>query len=144
MDAVVMPSIYEPFGMVALEAASAGAPLAVAATGGLTEIVEPDVTGVTFPAKDPDGLADAVSSLLSDASFAGKVAQDARAMVTKRYSWATVARRAVEAYGSALRQASGPEVAEAAAGPEVAEATSVLARVVRPRIVVPEGNLLSL
>ena len=56
-DALVVPSIYEPFGMVALEAASAGAPLAVAATGGLAEIVEPGETGVTFPAKSPEALA---------------------------------------------------------------------------------------
>src|SRR5258705_13130597 len=55
-DALVVPSIYEPFGMVALEGASAGAPLAVAATGGLAEIVEPGVTGVTFPAKSPEAL----------------------------------------------------------------------------------------
>ena len=49
----MVPSLYEPFGMVALEAAAAGAPLAVAATGGLAEIVEPGVTGVTFPHSDP-------------------------------------------------------------------------------------------
>jgi len=56
-DATVVPSLYEPFGMVALEAAAAGAPLAVAATGGLAEIVEPGVTGVTFPHSDPEALA---------------------------------------------------------------------------------------
>jgi glycogen(starch) synthase len=134
-DTVVVPSIYEPFGMVALEAAAAGAPLAVAATGGLTEIVESGVTGVTFPADDPDGLVDAVSSLLADASFAGRVAQDARAMVTERYGWATVARRTVEAYGGAIRRAPAFDPKEAA---------SMLAGVVRPRIVVPEGNLLAL
>jgi glycogen(starch) synthase len=61
----VVPSIYEPFGMVALEAASAGAPLAVAATGGLAEIVEPGVTGVTFPARNPEGLAAAVDHACS-------------------------------------------------------------------------------
>ena len=48
-DATVIPSLYEPFGMIALEAAAAGAPLAVARTGGLAEIVESGVTGVTFP-----------------------------------------------------------------------------------------------
>src|SRR5262249_16503321 len=93
----VLPSIYEPFGMVALEAAAAGAPLAVAATGGLTEIVEPGETGVTFPAKDPDGLAGAVSTLLADPPFAQRVAGNARALVTERYAWAAVARRTVAA-----------------------------------------------
>jgi glycogen synthase len=104
MDTVVVPSIYEPFGMVALEAAAAGAPLAAAATGGLTEIVEPGVTGVTFPAEDPDRLAGAVGGLLADASLAARVANQARAMVAERYAWATVARRTVEAYGTAIRQ----------------------------------------
>ncbi|MGC9667337.1 glycosyltransferase family 4 protein [Planosporangium sp. 12N6] len=171
MDTVVVPSIYEPFGMVALEAACAGAPLAVASTGGLTEIVEPGVTGVTFPPKDPDGLAGAVGSLLADPSFAGRVAQDARIMVAERYGWATVARRTVEAYGSALRRAPAFEPTEAsvfagagagagagngagaagaggaagarAAGAGVPRAAGAGA-VVRPRIVVPEGNLLAL
>src|SRR6266511_1507050 len=50
------------------------APLAVASTGGLNEIVEPGVTGVAFPAKDPRGLADAVGNLLSDEVLARRVA----------------------------------------------------------------------
>jgi glycogen(starch) synthase len=132
-DAVVVPSIYEPFGMVALEAASAGSPLAVASTGGLGEIVTPGVTGVTFPAKDPDGLADAVSSLLSDPSFAGRVALAARGMVAEKYSWAAIARRAVEAYATAIRRTPAFDPQEAA---------SMLSGAQRPRIVVPEGNLL--
>jgi glycogen(starch) synthase len=134
MDAVVVPSIYEPFGMVALEAASAGAPLAVAATGGLTEIVESGVNGVTFPAKDPDALADAVSTLLSDEGYAKRVAHAARAMVTERYSWSTVARRTVEAYATAIRQTPAFDAREAA---------TMLAGTQRARIVVPEGNLLA-
>ena len=69
--------------MVALEAAAAGAPLAVAATGGLAEIVEPGVTGVTFPHSDPDALAGAVDSLLGDEVFARQVARRARTMVDR-------------------------------------------------------------
>ncbi|NJC69782.1 glycosyltransferase family 4 protein [Planosporangium thailandense] len=151
MDTVVVPSIYEPFGMVALEAAAAGAPLAVTATGGLTEIVTPEVTGMTFPARDPDRLADAVGSLLADPSFAATVAHNARTMVAEKYSWATVARRTVEAYGGTLRRPTALAVAEAADaaatnGDAAAanDAAAMVARVVRPRIVVPEGNLLSL
>ncbi len=80
-DATVIPSLYEPFGMIALEAAAAGAPLAVARTGGLAEIVEPGVTGVTFPHGDPDALAGAVDRLLADEVFARRVARRARTMV---------------------------------------------------------------
>jgi glycogen(starch) synthase len=130
-DATVVPSLYEPFGMVALEAAAAGAPLAVAATGGLAEIVEPGVTGVTFPHSDPDALASAVGTLLDDEVFARRVARQARSMVTERYAWSAIAASTAASYGAAARDAA----ARPAAGSRVDA---------RPEIVVPEGNLLAL
>lgn len=123
-DATVVPSMYEPFGMVALEAAAAGAPLAVAATGGLAEIVEPGVTGVMFPHSDPDALADAVDTLLADAVFARRVARRARDMVTRRYGWAAIASQTAESYAAAARE-------------------KVSYQLIRERPQVPEGNLLS-
>jgi glycogen synthase len=131
-DATVVPSLYEPFGMVALEAAAAGAPLAVAATGGLAEIVEPGVTGVTFPHSDPDALADAVSTLLGDVVFARRVALEARTRITERYGWASIAARTAAAYGTAVCEAPGAQARLAAR----------LAADRRP-VVVPEGNLLA-
>ena len=115
----MVPSLYEPFGMVALEAAAAGAPLAVAATGGLAEIVEPGVTGVTFPHSDPDALAGAVDSLLGDEAFARRVAKKARTMVTKRYGWSTIAGRTAAAYAAAMRESPEFLTREAAAPPRV-------------------------
>jgi glycogen(starch) synthase len=132
-DTLVVPSIYEPFGMVALEGASAGAPLAVAATGGLAEIVQPGVTGVTFPSKDPDALAGAVSSLLSDRTFSDQVAGKAKSMVARQYGWATVAERTAAVYREAVREAPVFDAGQAA---------EMLAN--RPTIVVPEGNLLAI
>ncbi|MEU4678350.1 glycosyltransferase family 4 protein, partial [Micromonospora sp. NPDC023737] len=132
-DATVVPSLYEPFGMVALEAAAAGAPLAVAATGGLAEIVEPDVTGVIFPHSDPDALAGAVDRLLGDEVFARRVARQARSMVGRRYSWAAIAARTASSYTVARREhepAQAPRSATRVGGP-------------RPRITIPEGNLLT-
>jgi glycogen(starch) synthase len=131
-DATVIPSLYEPFGMVALEAAAAGAPLAVASTGGLAEIVQPGVTGVTFPHSDPDALATAVSTLLTDEVFAQRVAREAKSMVTERYAWTSIATRVATAYVAAVRQLPGPQAQAAARLPEN-----------RPSIVVPEGNLLA-
>ncbi|BCJ63080.1 glycosyltransferase family 4 protein [Polymorphospora rubra] len=133
-DATVIPSLYEPFGMIALEAAAAGAPLAVAATGGLAEIVEPGVTGVTFPHSDPGALAGAVDSLLGDAAFARRVARQARSMVSERYGWSTIAARTAAAYASAQRDNDSFTARQAAA--QLAGG--------RPRVVVPEGNLLTL
>jgi glycogen(starch) synthase len=133
-DALVVPSIYEPFGMVALEGASAGAPLAVAATGGLTEIVEEGITGVKFPAKNPDGLASSVNALLEDETFARRVAKRARVMVGERYAWETIARDIAGVYETAISEAPGFEAKQVTAALEQG----------RPRIVVPEGNLLEL
>ncbi|HWG98239.1 MAG TPA: glycosyltransferase family 4 protein [Pilimelia sp.] len=131
-DATVVPSMYEPFGMVALEAAAAGAPLAVAATGGLAEIVQPGVTGVTFPHSDPDALAAAVGTLLGDEVFARRVAREARNMVAERYGWSAIAARTAGAYVTAHREAPTPAARHAARHPDN-----------RPTIVVPEGNLLA-
>jgi glycogen(starch) synthase len=122
-NAVVVPSIYEPFGMVALEAACAGAPLAVAATGGLAEIVEPGVTGVTFPAKDPGRLAAAVSALLADRAGARQMARQALTMIHERYSWSAIAARTAQAYRTAAGTATPPDP--------------------RLEIAIPDGNLLT-
>ncbi|MGC4890996.1 glycosyltransferase family 4 protein [Micromonospora sp. DT227] len=101
-DCFAVPSIYEPFGMVALEGAAAGAPLAVSRTGGLAEIVEPGVTGMTFAPQDPDGLAEAVHALLSDTDRARALARRARAMVHERYGWSAIASRTAAAYAAAI------------------------------------------
>ncbi|WP_406069370.1 glycosyltransferase family 4 protein [Micromonospora sp. NBC_01638] len=101
-DCFAVPSIYEPFGMVALEGAAAGAPLAVAATGGLAEIVEPGVTGMTFRPHDPDGLTDAVDALLSDPNHARVMARHARRMVHDQYGWSAIAQRTAASYAAAI------------------------------------------
>lgn len=132
-DATVVPSRYEPFGMVALEAAAAGAPLAVAATGGLVEVVEPGVTGLTFPHSDPAALADAVGRLLSDPVNARRMARRARAVVNQRYGWPAIAARTADAYATARRLADPYEAHRTA---------ELLASDGRAQIVVPDGNLL--
>jgi glycogen(starch) synthase len=128
-DSVVVPSIYEPFGMIALEAAAAGAPLAVAATGGLAEIVQPGVTGLTFPAADPDALAETVTRLLADHPTARRMAREARTMVATRYHWSGIAASTAAAYRTTIENM--PE-------------NRAQARAKRAAVVVPEGNLLAL
>nr|MDT0659704.1 glycosyltransferase family 4 protein [Micromonospora sp. DSM 115978] len=140
-DATVVPSLYEPFGMVALEAAAAGAPLAVAATGGLAEIVEPGVTGVTFPHSDPDALAGAVSSLLTDEVFARRVARRARTMVSERYGWTTIAGATAAGYAAAIRDVAAG-TSRWGTHPDGAGAGRLT--IGGRKIVVPEGNLLAL
>ncbi|WP_036375627.1 glycosyltransferase family 4 protein [Micromonospora sp. ATCC 39149] len=131
-DCFAVPSIYEPFGMVALEGAAAGAPLAVASTGGLAEIVESGVTGMTFAPQDPEGLTEAVHALLSDRERARVLARRARVMVQEQYGWAAIASRTASTYASAIAKAPA----------FVAERAEQRMAHGRARPAVPEGNLL--
>jgi glycogen(starch) synthase len=105
-DAVVLPSRYEPFGIVALEAAAAGAPLATSTAGGLGELVVDGKTGVTFPPGDVAALAAAVGTVLTDPQGAARRARTARARLTVDFDWANIAAATAAVYASA--EAGGP------------------------------------
>jgi glycogen synthase len=128
-DCAVVPSIYEPFGLVALEAAAAGTPVVVADTGGLRELVRHGVTGMRFTPGDVAGLTDAVSALLADEVLARRCAREARRAVLDGYAWPAVAERTAAAY----RLAAVEEHALQAD----------LAGLAGPRLVVRDGNLLT-
>ncbi|ACU72139.1 glycosyl transferase group 1 [Catenulispora acidiphila DSM 44928] len=132
-DAMVVPSIYEPFGLVALEAAAAGAPLAVSETGGLAEIVEPGVTGLRFAVRDAGALTESVSSLISDREAARTMADAARTMVRERYGWDDVAVATAEVYAGVVGGARIKRPANLWRSPVVVE---------REPLRIPEGNLL--
>ncbi|WP_203829958.1 glycosyltransferase family 4 protein [Actinoplanes palleronii] len=100
-DCYVVPSVYEPFGMVALEAAAAGAPVAVSSTGGLAEIVEHGVTGVRFPPGDPAALAGAVAGVLADREHTRAMAWQARLRVRDDYNWPAIAAQTGAVYAGA-------------------------------------------
>jgi glycogen(starch) synthase len=107
-DCVVVPSVYEPFGLVALEAAAAGTPAVVADVGGLREFVLHGVTGLRFPAGDPARLADAVEELLRDEMLGRRLVQQARAALGRDHTWAGVAERTVEVYRRAVEEDRAP------------------------------------
>lgn len=94
-DAVLVPSLYEPFGLIALEAAAAGAPLAVADTGGLRDL---DFVAARFAPDDPPALAAAVAGLLHDRVAARRAATRAQRRVRRDYDWSAVAKRTAELY----------------------------------------------
>jgi glycogen(starch) synthase len=112
-DCYVVPSVYEPFGMVALEAAAVGTPVAVADTGGLAEIVEHGVTGVKFAPQDPAALADAVSAVLGDREYARSMARQARRRVRESFNWPAIAARTARVYDVARRHDAGQVSREA-------------------------------
>ena len=65
-DLTVVPSIYEPFGLVALEAMASGCPCLVADTGGLREVVPHEEVGLRFRSRDPESLASVAVRVLAD------------------------------------------------------------------------------
>jgi glycogen(starch) synthase len=107
-DAVVLPSHYEPFGIVALEAAAAGAPLVTSNVGGLGEAVINGVTGISFTPRDIAGLAAAVRQVLDDPQAARSRAVAARERLTSDFDWATVARETAQVYLAAKRREREP------------------------------------
>ncbi len=99
---VVIPSLYEPFGIVALEALAAGAPLIVARTGGLAELVTGTNAGVTFEPGNPDDLADAMEQVLTNHDLATILVANARDLVEHKYAWAAIARTTADVYNEVL------------------------------------------
>ena len=108
-DVAVLPSHYEPFGIVALEAAAAGAPLVTTNVGGLGEAVIDGQTGLSCPPRDVAALAAAVSAALDDPAAAQRRAVTARARLTSDFDWHTVAVSTAQVYLAAKRREREPQ-----------------------------------
>jgi glycogen synthase len=97
-DVAVVPSLYEPFGIVALEAAAARTPLVVSDVGGLRDLVANGVAAACFSPGDAEGLTGAVSKVLGDPDKARAGVTRAARVIRRDYTWAAVAERTVEVY----------------------------------------------
>ncbi len=111
----VCPSVYEPFGIINLEAMACETPVVASAVGGIPEIVVPGETGLLVPLgetdenfepEDPErfskGLAEAVNELLNDPERAAAMGRASRERVEERFSWRAVAEETLEFYRSLL------------------------------------------
>jgi glycogen synthase len=105
-DLCVVPSIYEPFGLVALEAMASGCPCIVADTGGLREVVPNDDVGLRFRSRDPRSLAQMMEWVLANPALRYRLVTEASAHVA-RFDWSDVARRTDEVYVALAGAASG-------------------------------------
>ena len=103
-DVCVIPSIYEPFGLVALEAMASGCPCIVADTGGLREVVPHEEAGLRFRARDPAALGAMVERLLSDSGLRERLVAEASEHVL-RFDWADVAEQTAAIYADLARRA---------------------------------------
>ena len=97
---VVIPSLYEPFGIVALEALAGGAPLIVADTGGLAELVGGSGSALLFEPGNANELADRIELLLTDAELAGAMRRKGAEMLRATYSWDAIAARTIDVYAN--------------------------------------------
>jgi starch synthase len=113
--AFVCPSVYEPFGLVNVEAMACGAAVVASAVGGIPEIVVEDVTGHLVPFEPtPDGtrpvdpeafvlaLAAAINKLLADPAKAAEMGRAGRERVLERFSWEAIATRTAALYESLI------------------------------------------
>jgi glycogen synthase len=99
-DLTVVPSIYEPFGLVALEAMASGCPCLVADTGGLREVVPNADVGLRFRSRDPASLGAMAERLLTDGGLRDRLVAEASEHVLS-FDWADVARQVAGVYGEA-------------------------------------------
>jgi D-inositol-3-phosphate glycosyltransferase len=102
-EAVVVPSHYESFGMVALEAMACGTPVVASEVGGLAFLVQDGVTGFTVPFDDPRALAERLSTLICDPALQRKLGEQAAAFA-QGYGWDKIATRIVNVYNELLNQ----------------------------------------
>jgi glycogen(starch) synthase len=107
-DAAVLPSHYEPFGIVALEAAATGIPLVTSNVGGLGEAVINGQTGVSYAPHDIAGLANAVRTVLDNPDAAQHMAIAARDRLTSDFDWGAIADGTAQVYMAAKRREREP------------------------------------
>ena len=105
-DVCVVPSLFEPFGIVALEAMAAKSPLVVSDTGGLSEIVEHDVTGIKVYPENPDSLAWGIKKVLLDEKHSDRVKVNAYKKVHEKYNWDKIGRQTKDVYEGVLNEYS--------------------------------------
>ncbi|MFN3927656.1 MAG: glycosyltransferase family 4 protein [Pseudanabaenaceae cyanobacterium] len=101
-NCAVFPSLYEPFGIVALESFAAGVPVVVSDTGGLPEVVKHGQTGIVTKVNDADSLAHGILKVLQDPDYARLLTEQAKIDLKERFDWAKLAQATVNVYQLAI------------------------------------------
>jgi glycosyltransferase involved in cell wall biosynthesis len=97
-DVLVVPSIYEPFGIVALEGMATGVPVVASQVDGLAEIIDHERTGIFVFPRSPESIAWGIERVLSDYDHAKWMVENAKEKLHNAYSWEAVAMKTVEVY----------------------------------------------
>jgi glycogen synthase len=98
------PSVYEPFGLINLEAMACQAPVVASAVGGILEVVEDGKTGLLVPPAQPEALAAAITRVLSSPDLARSMGQAGRGRVEAQFSWTSIAERTEQVYAEAIAE----------------------------------------
>lgn len=98
----VFASLYEPFGIVALEAMASGTPVVVSSVGGLDEIIEHEKDGLKVYPGDPNSLAEQVCRLLENEDWAASLAEKGYEKAISTYSWKKIAQRTSKVYSDII------------------------------------------
>jgi glycosyltransferase involved in cell wall biosynthesis len=102
-DCAVFPSLYEPFGIVALEAMALGCPVVASDVGGLSEVVTYRDTGITIYPDDPHSVAWGVIRALTEPDWVQEHIVRARQRVKEEFNWGRIARQTINVYEQVLR-----------------------------------------
>jgi len=105
-DVCVVPSHYEPFGLVAIEAMACSTPVIASDVGGLQFTVVPEETGLLAPPKDEVAFAEAIDRILSHPDWRNQLGQRARRRVEEKFSWDGVAHQLSDLYLQFVRNSS--------------------------------------
>lgn len=97
-DVCVVPSHYEPFGLVAIEAMASGTPVVASDVGGLQFTVVPEETGLLAPPQDEVAFAQAIDRILMNPEWRSQLGKAARKRVEDKFSWAGVATQLSDLY----------------------------------------------
>lgn len=92
------PSVYEPFGIINLEAMACERPVVASAVGGIPEVVVPGITGLLVPPADPSALAGALNAVLGDRATARQMGLAGRRRVEEHFSWTSIAAKTRQMY----------------------------------------------
>lgn len=103
-EAVVVPSFYESFGMVALEAMACGVPVVASHVGGLAYLVQDGITGFTVPVDDPSALADRLTTLIKNPDMRQKMGNQGAALASE-FGWERIAKRILALYDNLINSA---------------------------------------
>ena len=102
--AFACPSVYEPFGIINLEAMACGTPVVASAVGGILEVVEDGITGYLVPPARPDALAEALRRFIDNPELGRHMGEEGRRRVEQHFSWASIAERTEQVYAAAIEE----------------------------------------